>query len=89
MEGLFKIRAEAAPWVGEISLRINASSRQRGTHSGDDVWRRKLLLTAVFYLSIALVSLTARQQLSLPPQLADAQHHLPAHDPHPGPPGRR
>lgn len=88
MQRLFKIHAEAAPWVGEISLHINASSGQRRTNSGD-VLRRKLLLTAALYLSIACISLTARQQLSLPTQLSNAQHHLPTHDPHPGPPDRR
>lgn len=88
MQRLFKIHAEAAPWVGEISCHINASSGQRWTNGGD-ILRRKLLLTAALYLSIACVSLTARQQFSLPTQLPNAQHHLPTHDPHPGPPGRR
>lgn len=88
MQRLFKIHTEAAPWVGEISLHINASPGQRWTNGGD-VLRRKLLLTAALCLSIAYISLTARQQLSLPTQLSNAQHHLPTHDPHPGPPGRR
>lgn len=59
-----------------------------GTNS-EDAWRRKLLLIVALYLSIANNSLTARQQLGLPAQLSNAQHHLPTHDPHTGPPGRR
>lgn len=67
---------------------MNASPVLRGTNS-EDVLRRKLLLIVALYLSIANNSLTARNQLSLPAQLSNAQHHLPTHDPHIGPPGRR